>query len=393
MSGGLRVERFGSLKGKALLFLMLVWFLWFMNVAMRTILSPILPILEDEFGVLHAQVGSIFTFIAFGYGTSVSFSGIASSRFGCKKGVLFSLFIAMVVYFIIPAVKYFYLFYPLGFLLGIAAGAYLPSVIPIITEHYEERLWGKAISIHESAASLAIFSAPFIALLILSFFPWRAIFIVFGIVFILCMLVFHLATEEVKVAEGKTSYLRGLLKSGDLWLMAIIWIFAAGANLGLYFILPLYLVKELGLDVGAANTIFGTSRLGGVVVGISAGFLVDRFSLKKTMFVLVLLSGLFTMSLAVRQMAWMKLFLLLQSSINIGYFPVALVSIQRMFEREERGPATGFIITLGVVCGVGVTPYLLGLSGDHLSFRFGIFVLGALGAASSILVWLLKKLK
>ena len=386
------MKRFRSLKGKAFLFLMLVWFLWFMNVAMRTILSPILPILEDEFGVLHAQSASIFTFIAFGYGASVSISGITSSRFGCKKGVLFSFFIATIVYFIFPTVKHFYLFYPLGFLLGIAAGMYLPSVIPMITEYYEERLWGKAISIHESAASLAIFSAPFIALFILSLFPWRAIFIVFGIVFIICMIIFHVTTEEVKVAEGKKSYLRGLMKSGDLWLMTIIWIFAAGGNLGLYFILPLYLVKELGLDVGVANTIFGVSRLGGVIVGISAGFFVDRFSLKKTMFILVVLSGLFAMCLAVRQMAWMKLFLLLQSSINIGYFPVALVSIQRMFDREERGPATGFIITLGVVCGVGITPYLLGLSGDHLSFRFGIFVLGALTVLASGLVWFLKKL-
>jgi NNP family nitrate/nitrite transporter-like MFS transporter len=364
-----------------------------MNVAMRTILSPILPILEDEFGVVHAQAASIFTFIAFGYGTSVSFSGIAASKFGCKKGVIFSFFIAMFVYFIFPMVKHFYLFYPLGFLLGIAAGMYLPSIIPMITEYFEERLWGKAISIHESAASLAIFGAPFIALFMLSLFPWRAIFTLFGIVFIVCMIIFQVTTKEVKVVAGKKSYLRDLLRSGDLWLMAIIWIFAAGGNLGLYFILPLYLVKELGMDVGTANTIFGISRLGGVVVGISAGFLVDRFSLKKTMFLLSSLSGLFAMLLTTQHMSVMKLFLFLQSSVNIGYFPVALVSIQRMFEREERGPATGFIITLGVVCGVGITPYLLGLSGDHMSFRFGIFILGALGVLSSGLVWFLKKLK
>lgn len=387
------MERFQSLRGKALFFLTLTWFLWFMNVAMRTILSPILPILEDEFGVVHAQAASIFTFIAFGYGTSVSFSGIAASKFGCKKGVIFSFFIAMFVYFIFPMVKHFYLFYPLGFLLGIAAGMYLPSIIPMITEYFEERLWGKAISIHESAASLAIFGAPFIALFMLSLFPWRAIFTLFGIVFIVCMIIFQVTTKEVKVVAGKKSYLRDLLRSGDLWLMAIIWIFAAGGNLGLYFILPLYLVKELGMDVGTANTIFGISRLGGVVVGISAGFLVDRFSLKKTMFLLSSLSGLFAMLLTTQHMSVMKLFLFLQSSVNIGYFPVALVSIQRMFEREERGPATGFIITLGVVCGVGITPYLLGLSGDHMSFRFGIFILGALGVLSSGLVWFLKKLK
>jgi hypothetical protein len=45
-----------------------------------------------------------------------------------------------------------------------------------------------------------------------------------------------------------------------------------------------------------------------------------------------------------------------------------------------------------VVCGNGVIPYLLGLSGDLISFRFGIFILGLLGVLSSSLVWFLKRL-
>jgi MFS family permease len=387
------VERFRSLRGRGLLFVLFLWFLWFMNVAMRTIMSPILPLLEDEFNVLHAQAAGIFTFIAFGYGASVSFAGIFSSKFGCKKGILLSLIVAFSAYTLLPFVRTFYFFYGLGFLLGAAAGMYYPSVIPLITEYYDEGIWGKTIAIHESAASLAIFSAPFIALFILSFFPWRGIFVIFGIVFIICIIVFHTVTEEVKVRPDKGHSLRPLLKNSDLWLMGVLFIFGGAGNLGLYFIIPLYLVKELGLDVGFANTIFGMSRLGGVVVGLSAGFLVDRFSLKKAMFLMLFLTGLFEILITVRSMAWMKLFLFLQASINIGYFPVALVSITKMFEKEDRGPAAGFIMTLGVICGIGFTPYLLGLSGDHLSFRFGISILGALTLLSSSLALLLKKLR
>ena len=386
------MERFRSLKGKGLLLILFLWFLWFMNIAMRTVLSPILPLLEDEFGVLHAQAAGIFTFIAFGYGTSVSFAGIFSAKFGCKKGVLFSLIVAFLAYTLIPFVKTFYLFYILGFVLGAAAGMYYPSVIPLITEYYNEGIWGKTIAIHESAASVGIFSAPFIALLVLSFFPWRSIFFIFGIVFIACMIVFYIVTEEVTIGTKKGHSLKPLLKNRDLWFMGTLFTVGGAGNLGLYFIIPLYLVKELGLDVGFANTIFGLSRLGGVAVGISAGFLVDRFSLKKAMFLMLFLTGLFEMLITIESMAWMKVFLFLQASINIGYFPVALVSITKTFEREDRGPATGFIMTLGVICGIGLTPYLLGLSGDHLSFRFGIFILGALTLLSSSLALFLKKL-
>ena len=64
--------------------------------------------------------------------------------------------------------------------------------------------------------------------------------------------------------------------------MGIIWVFPAGACLGVYFVVPLYLTKELSLDIAYANKIFGISRIGGVFVAIMAGFIVDRFGVKKT---------------------------------------------------------------------------------------------------------------
>jgi hypothetical protein len=61
------------------------------------------------------------------------------------------------------------------------------EIIPLITEYFEERIWGKAIAVHESAASIAMFSSPFIALLILSFLPWRGIFGIFAVLFVVCI--------------------------------------------------------------------------------------------------------------------------------------------------------------------------------------------------------------
>ena len=45
-----------------------------------------------------------------------------------------------------------------------------------------------------------------------------------------------------------------------------------------------------------------------------------------------------------------------------------------------------------MILGWGITPYLLGLSGDYLSFKFGIVVLGISVILSSGLVLLLKGL-
>ncbi len=63
-----------------------------------------------------------------------------------------------------------------------------------------------------------------------------------------------------------------------------------------------------------------------------------------------------------------------------------------MFEFKVRGIATGFIIGCGVIMGWGVTPFLLGLSGDLLSFKFGLLMLGIATMLSSGLVFLLRSL-
>jgi fucose permease len=53
--------------------------------------------------------------------------------------------------------------------------------------------------------------------------------------------------------------------------------------------------------------------------------------------------------------------------------------------------ATSLVMIASSTCGGGVMPYLLGLSGDLISFRFGISVLGVFVVLSSLL--LLRKLE
>jgi MFS family permease len=124
-----------------------------------------------------------------------------------------------------------------------------------------------------------------------------------------------------------------------------------------------------------------------------AGFIADRFGVKKTMFYMILATGILTLCMTYRDVRFIEVFLFFQASVSTGFFPVGFVTISRMFEKEHRSMATGFIVALGVVFGLGVLPYLLGLAGDHLSFRLGIFLFGILVILSSGLIYFLKELK
>lgn len=387
------MARYSNLRGRALSFLLFLWFIWFVNFTIRIVFAPILPLVEDEFMINHAQASSIFIFLSAGYGVAVIVSGLFSGKFGYKKSIILSLLLLGLVAFLIPLVHKFFLIYLFAFVLGFSVGFYLPAAIPLITEYYSEKDWGKAIAIHDTGASSAIFATPFVALFLLQFFPWRGIFVVFGCIYIACSIIFCFVSTEVKIDNPPKAVFNDLIKIRSLWLMAIIWVFGAGANLGIYSIVPLYLTKELQLNIGFANIILGVSRLGSVAVAIACGFLIDRFNLKKIMFLVMIITGVFTVIMGLVSVRYIGIVLFLQAFFVTAFFPVGLVAIAKTFNREMRSLATGIILALAIAFGGGIIPYLLGVSGDLYSFRLGITILGIFVGLSSTLIFHLKELE
>lgn len=381
------------MRGKGLAFLFFLWFLWFINFGIRIIFSPILPLIEDEFMISHARASSIFLFMSVGYAISMLLSGFYAGRFGYKRSIVLSLCISSFIFFLIPFVKVFSVLYIFSFILGFSTGTYLPSAIPLITEYFAEKDWGKTIAVHDSATSIGIFCTPFIALLILRFVKWRGIFEVFAVVFLISAIAFYLIGDEVKFRHSQKIVISNLIKKRYLWIMGILWTFSAGATLGIYFVIPLYLTKELSFSIEYANTILGISRVGGIGISILAGFFIDKINLRKGIFIMMLIAGILTVLIGSAPVRFIGILLFLQTICLTGFFPAGTVSIARMFSRETRGMAAGIIFTISVMLGGGLMPYLLGLSGDHLGFRFGFFVLGILLSLSSLLTFSLKELK
>ncbi len=388
------MAKYNDLRGRALLFLLCLWSLWFISFSLRMLFSPILPLLEDEYLVTHAQASGIFVFLSAGYGVSVMIAGLFSGGFGYKKTILFSLLLLGLICLLIPFLLQFWLLYAFAAALGFLVGFYVPAAIPLITEHYAEKDWGKVLAIHDTGASIAVFATPFIVLFLLRFLSsWRGMFVVYGLVFLASALIFSFACREVKVLSPPRTVFRDLMKRASLWRLSILWMLAVGANLGVYSIVPLYLSKELGLPVGYANSILGISRLGAIGVAVACGFLIDRFNLRRVMFIVLMLTGILTVLMAVVSTRHMGVVLFLQAFCVAGFFPAGLVAIAKTFGRETRSLATGVIIAMSIVNGGGVIPYLLGLMGDLHSFRIGLLVLGIFVSLSSRLVFDLRELE
>jgi NNP family nitrate/nitrite transporter-like MFS transporter len=224
---------------------------------------------------------------------------------------------------------------------------------------------------------------PLLTVFLLRFLHWRSIFVVLGLACLMVNIVFWVFAPDPKPVEEKRSGLPSLLRRKDFRLMVVFWAFAAMSTAGLYSITPLFLVNERGLDLDVANTIFGISRVGGLLVVILMGFVLDRCSIKKIMLMTLFWAGLSTVGIAVVRNFWLLATLLfVQSTLGNALFPIGLLAISKLTDANERSLFTGMTISVSAIMGLGVAPLALGAVADLWNFQAGILVLGVLTTVS-----------
>jgi MFS family permease len=84
--------------------------------------------------------------------------------------------------------------------------------------------------------------------------------------------------------------------------------------------------------------------------------------------------------------------LILQATVSLAFFPAGLAAISKLTPLSERSMAIGVTVSIGMIFGMGLTPFILGLIADHQSFQVGIlWLVGILTTISSLGVRLLGK--
>jgi NNP family nitrate/nitrite transporter-like MFS transporter len=376
-----------------LLPLFIFWGLWYLNFSTRAIFSPILPLIEDTLLLSHGEAGGLFTSLAIGNSLILLISGRFAVIWGYKRTVVSGFIGIGLVFLGLQWADSYLAFHILFFFLGIAAGTYLPSILPIITETYESRHWGKVIGIHDSAASLCILSVPILVALGLHFLSWRTLLLLLGAAsWLLPIYFWKVSVEPKREMSHQRSRISDLLKRRSIWIIGFLWIFAAASSMGLYSILPLYLIRERGIDFDFANTLFGISRVGGVFVSVFIGFLIDRYGYRFMLMFCLVTTGLSTIGLALSSTLPMILItLVLQATMSVGFFPAGFAALSNLTPLSERSMAIGVAISIGTIFGNGGAPVLLGFIADHFSFQVGIIWLGILTTLSSLAVRFLEK--
>jgi NNP family nitrate/nitrite transporter-like MFS transporter len=367
--------------------LLLFWGLWYLNFSCRAVLSPLMPIIEDEFTITHALAGSIFTFLSIGFTITLLLTALLAARIGYKRCIALGFLILAVSLFSLKCVVTFTSLALAAFFIGLGAGFYIPSAIPLLTEIFQPKNWGKAIALHDTGASFSILSIPVLTAVAVRFIHWRTLLVILGASCLVLLLFFWVFSPDPHPQKGEKIQFTRVLRRRDLWIIAVPWFFATANSLGLYNLIPLFLVKEKGIDLGMANTMFGLSRIGGLVASVLVGFLVDRFGVKRIIFAVLLTTALSTIGIAVSPTLPLLVGMLtIQATVSTGFYPAAFVAISKLTDLNERGIFTGITTAFAVVFGLGLTPAILGAAADVWGFQPGILVLGILTVFSCGLI-------
>jgi NNP family nitrate/nitrite transporter-like MFS transporter len=370
-----------------IILLLIFWCLWFLNFSTRSVFSPLLPIIEDELVISHALAGSLFFYISIGFTITVFMTGQISKAIGYKRSIMASLSVLVLVLISLRFADAYLHYAIIAFFIGIGSGIYLPCAIPLITSIFSRDNWGKVIGFHETAASTSFLAIPILVAFILRFYHWKSVFLMMsGAFFVTFILFWTLIPDTRPQAEKKAGYL-SILYRKDFWIITLIWTMASMSTAGIYSITPLYLVKEKGMTLEFANTVFGISRIGGLAATILTGFMIDRFDTKKILILIILVTGLSTIGISLAPVFGLLVsMLVVQATISVTFFPTAIMTISKLTPLEERGTFMGMTLAIASTCGAGMSPVALGFVADRWSFGIGILVMGILTAFSSVFI-------
>jgi NNP family nitrate/nitrite transporter-like MFS transporter len=362
----------------ALLFLASIFFLNFLS---RIILAPLLPAIEGDLQIGHRGAGSLFLFISLGYCVGLLGSGYVSSRFTHGRTIIISsMAVGVALLWISLSPTMAGIRWGL-ILLGLAAGLYLPSGIATVTSIVvSSRDWGKAIAIHELAPNLSIIAAPLIAEGLLLWFPWRGVIALIGAVAIVAGVAF-IRLGKGGESRGETpspQNLRLLFAQPAFWVMMALFSLAIGASLGVYTMLPLYLVAERGFERSAANQLVSVSRFAGPVMLFVAGWMADKLGPKKALGGILLATGVATALLGMARGAWIVPVMFLQPMLALCFFPAGFAALAGIGPPQARNVAVSFSIAIAFLVGGGAIPAVIGLMGEEGSFALGFVLVGVL---------------
>ena len=361
--------------------------------------QPMLPFIQDEFGLSKARLGGVNAAFSISSGVSQLPAGWLADRIGpawlITMGVLG---VGIGGFFVGLSHSYMMLLICLG-LMGLMAGGYHPAAAPLISVSVPPAERGRALGLHLIGGNSSFFLAPLIAGAIAGVWGWRGSFITLAIPTIIlgiCFFIYlrkrygasHIDAIKRKQADEcppQPGYRRRL--TAFLTMMVL----GGGASASVNAFLPVYLKEALGasneLSAMSLSIIFSS----GLWAGPVGGWLADRFGSVKIVIATGVISGILIFILKAVSLGWgLWLTLWVIGVVQAIRFPVTEVFIMSQSPAKNRSTIYGVYYSTMQYTGAVFSP-LIGSFIDRYGYKFmfhwAAILVTVLAVATAIFIW------
>jgi len=353
-------------------------------MAGQGIVSPILPLYADSFGVSTALVGATVT--AFGLArllTNVP-AGIVADRSGRRKLLIGGPLVTALGMFGSGLANTIWVLLAFRFVAGLGSALYMTGATIYLLDIASAEQRGRFIAANQGALLVGVGFGPALGGLIADRYGLSMPFYVVAGASVLTAIYSLLRLPETRSAAqskaaqntiGEQPSRWALLRSNDFLLVGLVTIGVFSVRAGVrQTLVPLQLSESFGLEVDQLGVLFTALGVIGVVLIWPAGAATDRFG-RKT--IIVPTAALIAVGIGIVAVAdSLPVFIIgltmsaFGSSIT-GPAPAAYVA--ELVTEDQRGAAMGLYRTFGDI-GVVVSPVLSGLLADAVSISFAIGV-------------------
>jgi len=265
-------------------------------------------------------------------------------------------------------------------ILGLAAGLHIPSALATITATVRRQDWGKAMGVHSSAPTLGLVLGPLLVAALMGFVSWRTLIILLGAFSLFAGLAFLVFGKcgDFPGDAPRPSLLKQIIRLPSFWIIIVLFVMALGGSVGIFTVLPLYLITERGMDKTFANTVLGFAQISGFLAALAGGWFADRAGPKRAMAILLTAGGAANIFLGVSSDRWLLIVLFVQPALTGSFFPGAFSALSRIVPPNLRSVVASVAIPVAFLIGVGVFPALCGYFVQTHSFVLGFVLAGSL---------------
>lgn len=366
--------------------------LFLLNFMARFILAPLMPFVEQEIHITHAQAGSLFLVTSAGFAVTQFASGFVSSRLTHRKALILSILTVGVALLGLGFMRSLLGIRLALIVLGLAAGLHIPSALASITAMVRRQDWGKALGLHASAPTLGLVLGPLLVAGLIGFMSWRTLILFLGAATVIVGSAFFAFGRcgDFPGDVPRPEALKQIARLSSFWLMMGLLMMAVGGSVGLFTVMPLYLIVERGMDSTSANSFLGFAQISGFVAALAGGWFADRVGPKRAMAALIAAGGVANIFLGVSSGTWLLTILFIQPVLTGAFFPGAFSALSRIVPPNLRNVAASVAVPIAFFVGAGILPAVFGYLGQNHSFGLGLVLTGGLMLAGPLFAFALR---